>query len=375
VRPLAVLSSEDSPAPEPSPNRRQLALVAGIAAIAVVAAVALLAGTLALVAFLKSRPGPDPERDDALWSAPPPALPSYTSTPSRTPTPPPAGRPQDIVRAYYAALAARDADKAVALFAPGYDGNGTDNTSLLNSRTLRHPGYVPPRNVRLGKVDPATSMTRAQPPDTAVLISYEAGGKPYRQELRLIPYDGGTGQPAWRIANPLLPLVVLSEVGTPLVAGTPLPTDRAVVAFPGAYTVTLPDQALVAAKPVTLLAGPTDGPRLMPTLRVGAQQATRQPVRRHVDACANRTEFQPDGCPYEFVPQHIPTERVTRRIVRYPGVRVEVGSSGELSVRTTDPGQVEITAHASPSARTYTTPFSVQGRLKLADGGFVFASY
>lgn len=337
------------------------------------AALALLAGTLTVVGLLSNRPEPGPARLNAVWSMPPVPEPSHSASPE--PAPPAARTAEDIVRAYYAALTARDADKAIALFAPGYDGNGNSDTALLNSRTLRHPGYLPPRNVRLGKVDPATSMTRAQPPDRAVLVTYEANGRPYRQELRLIPYDSETGENSWRIADPLLPLVVLSEAGTPLAAGTPVPTDRSVVAFPGAYTVTLPDQPLVDAKPVTLLAGPTDGRRLMPTLRAGAQQAIQQPVRQYLDACANRTEFQPDDCPYEFVPQHIPAERVTRRIVAYPAVQIEIGSSGELMVRTVTPGQVEITADASPSPGPYTTPFTVHGRARLTGDGFAFARF
>lgn len=282
--------------------------------------------------------------------------------------------PAHTVKAYYDALAARDAELAKALLAPGYDGNGQADAALLTTRVLRDPGYHPPRDVRLELMDLNSPdlFSHPNPEDAVVLARYTAAGRSYQQQLRLIPHDGETLKHKWRISDPLLPLEVPREMGAVLVAGTRFRADgRSVVAFPGAYTVTLPGQKFVHTEAV-LLAGPTDRVPFTPALTEGGRAEIERQVRAYIDSCVTGTGVKPEDCPFRD-PVDPYAGLISPRIVKYPKVRIETGSWGELLVTTVEPGQVEFTPRTSPAtSQRATTDFTVVGRARFTGDTLTF---
>lgn len=285
--------------------------------------------------------------------------------------------PEDAVEAYFAALAERDADRAKAVLAPGYDGNGVSDPFLLDGRVLRHPGYHPPRDVHfehLNPDDPNAAFNSANGAQ-AVRVAYTVAGTPYHHQLRLIPYDGGLWEQKWRIADPLLSLEIPTGMGTPVVAGALFRTaHRPVVVFPGAYDLTLPAQPFLRVEPVTLFAGRMDRVPLRATLLEAGRAEVERRVREHVDACARRTELELRDCPYEMSLPQFPASAVTRRVVTYPTVQVEADQFGEqLVVTTAQPGRFEFTPRTMPATvRSYPVDFSVGGRVTLVANAVAF---
>lgn len=286
--------------------------------------------------------------------------------------------PTYTVEGYFDALADRDAEEAKALLAPGYDGNDGTDHFLLTGQVLRDPGYHPPHNVRVERMNPDSpdSMSNTNEADAVVIARYTVAGRPYRHELRLIPHDGGWLEHKWRIADPLLGMQIPRETGTPLVAGALFrPAGKPILVFPGAYTVTLPRQQLIGTEPVMLFAGSMDLVPLKPTLLPAGQAEIERQVRAYLDACAAGTHIKPEDCPFRD-PVDPFAGLLSPRIVTYPTLRFEAGSSGELIVASVQPGQVEYTPRATPpTSQRVTTDFHVGGRARLSGDTLAFTRY
>lgn len=249
--------------------------------------------------------------------------------------------PEAAVRAYFGALADRDATRARGLLADGPAIGrrgpiaGTDeraDLSLLTNATLRDAGYTPPRNVTVER-------TRWAGTSATVQATYDFGGPPITVTLPLVNENGMRGLPSWRITDGLLELTLAAPLDDRLVvAGRTLPIrgTQALVVFPGAYRVALPEHPLYGAKPVIAFAGGTLASPSPVEVRENVRQDVEQQVRTHVDACARGNQLAPPGC--RFLPGNsVPVKVVSWTIVRYPELGFTVGAGGTVSV--TSPAQ------------------------------------
>jgi ketosteroid isomerase-like protein len=292
--------------------------------------------------------------------------------------------PEDTVREFYAALAARNATDARALLAP--DTVVGEDATLLTDDTLRNPGYTPPRNVRVKVVPPPASPYQGAPSDddTVVQAEYDVGDAPVVTHLRVRKGRPIVGR--WLIMDGVRQLGLHGGVedGHYLFAGTPYPSGgRPWVAFPGAYVVTLADHPIFEAAPVTAIANGGDAPTLEPKVRASVRQEIDQQVRAYLDGCAASPELDPPRCPF-LAHFHTSTNyaqvratKVSRKITRYPTLRIErdIAVGTPIAVSTVLAGQVEVAARYSPTAAPFVDVkewFGVSGAVHVNDGRAVF---
>jgi hypothetical protein len=288
--------------------------------------------------------------------------------------------PEGAVRAYFDALAHRDASKARELLAdaaairqPGPIA-GVDHRadlSLLTNDTLRSNGYTPPRNV-------STEITSLTGASATVRVSYDFGGARTNISLPLINERGMRGLPSWRLTDGLLELWLQSTVaGRLVVAGTTLPmtTARSLVAFPGAYRLALPDHPLYQAKPVIAFAGGGGSPEPSPVeVRAKVRQDIEQQAWAYVDECARRNEVAPSGCPF-VANSGVPVKVVGWTIMRYPELTLAVTAGGTVTV-TSHGGLAAATVVESSGAGTSweeSDIFDINGTVEVVDGKAVLS--
>ncbi|MER6591781.1 hypothetical protein ABT214_08015 [Micromonospora purpureochromogenes] len=288
--------------------------------------------------------------------------------------------PEAAVRTYFDALADRDATKARELLADGSAIGqpgpvaGVDeraDLSLLTNGTLRSPGYTPPRNLSIERAN----WTGAS---ATVHASYDFGGPRITVTLPLMNERGMRGLPSWRITDGLLELRLDSAAtGQLIVAGSSLPmaTARSLVAFPGAYRVTLPEHPLYRAEPVIAFAGGAIASPSPVQVRESVRQDVEQQARAHVDGCARRNQLAPSGCPF-VASSSVPVKIVAWSIVRYPELSFTLGTGGEVSVTSPAQGVAAATVVRSSGAGTSwqeTVTFDIRGTVDVVDGKAVLS--
>ncbi|GAA4580481.1 hypothetical protein GCM10023176_60110 [Micromonospora coerulea] len=289
--------------------------------------------------------------------------------------------PEAAVRAYFDALADRDATRARGLLAEGSAIGqrgpiaGVDeraDLSLLTDATLHHAGYTPPRNLTVGRtIWTGTSAT--------VEASYDFGGPPITITLPLVNERGLRGLPSWRITDGLLELRLESVVtGRLVVAGATLPmtTTRSMVAFPGAYRVALPEHPLYRAEPAIAFANGASASLSPVEVRENVRRDVEQQVRAHVDGCARRIELAPSGCPF-VASSSVPVKILSWTIVRYPELSFTVVADGGVSV--TSPGQgvaaaTVIRTSGAGASWQETVSFDISGTVRVVDGKAVLSN-
>ncbi|MFG3301864.1 hypothetical protein [Micromonospora chersina] len=287
--------------------------------------------------------------------------------------------PEAAVRAYFDALAGRDATRARGLLADGSAIGqrgpvaGVDeraDLSLLTEGTLHDPGYTPPRNLTVG----STTWTGTS---ATVQASYDFGGPQISVTLPLVNENGMRGLPSWRITDGLLELQLAAPLDDRLVvAGRTLPIrgTQALVVFPGAYRVALPEHPLYGAKPVIAFAGGTLASPSPVEVRENVRQDVEQQVRTHVDACARRNQLAPPGCRF-LAGNSVPVKVVSWTIVRYPELSFTVGASDTVSV-TSNPGIATATVvRVSGGGASWqeTVRVDISGTVRAVDGKAVLS--
>ncbi|WP_328422707.1 hypothetical protein OG470_09255 [Micromonospora sp. NBC_00389] len=287
--------------------------------------------------------------------------------------------PEAAVRAYFDALADRDADRARTLLAEGstvgQSGSvaGVDaraDLSLLTNSTLANSGYTPPRNVEI-KV---TSWTVGS---ASTQVSYDFGGPRITRTLPLINQGGVRGLRSWRITDGLLELTLAHPLADRLVvAGTSLlvTTTRSMIAYPGAYRVTLPEHPLYQAQPMIAFAGGAILEHSSAEVRDDVRRDIEQQVRAHVDDCARRTERDPADCPFR-ASSYVATVKAWT-IIRYPELVLKVVSGGIVSVQSSAQGVATVTLVRSPSDTNSwqeSVAFEITGTVRAVDGKAKFS--
>jgi len=273
--------------------------------------------------------------------------------------------PDDTVHGYFDALADRDADAAWSMLAAGERGS-REGSPLLGGDTLDNPGYQPPTNLKVDRLETTGG-------DAVADVTYDVAGQPQRMSLRM---ERGSGMlRRWLIKNGLLPIDVRTDSGAGvLVAGVSLPPNRSgsVTAFPGAYAVTLAEHPVLEAQPTTAVAGLATA--VVPTsIRTDVRQQIEQQVRTYLDECAKSDRLEPEGCPFSAF-SYDNVKDITWRITTYPQLEYQFDPGGRLFVGGRG-GEAQVTAKAasefsSDLARTVT--FGVSGTVEVNGGATRF---
>jgi hypothetical protein len=272
--------------------------------------------------------------------------------------------PDDTARAYFAALADRDADAAWALLAEDHRGT-REAHPLLTAATLRDEGYTPPSNVEVDNVSTDGDEGVAE-------VAFDAAGQAQRMSLALTR-TGGQALQRWHVKGALLSLSVGSDSGGEIVvAGTRLaPGAGQLLAFPGGYAVGLPeDDPLLAAAPVTAVAG-AEPVALRAELKANLREEIEKQVRAYVDRCAASNSLTPEGCPLRAYAYNV--RDVKWRIVSYPQLQYTV-DEGRVFVQG-EGGQARVTAKAASafsSDFSQDVAFGVGGAAVVTGGGVQF---
>ncbi|MEU6730824.1 hypothetical protein ABZ917_44560 [Nonomuraea wenchangensis] len=278
--------------------------------------------------------------------------------------------PENTVRAFFQALADRDADAAGGLVTPppGHELVGED---LRGDAVLKSSGYSPPTAVRL---EPAALGENDQATITA---SYLLAGQPQQRTFTLKLGERATAGAfrTWHIVEGAIQEVYAraETAETVLVAGTPAIVSRGLVSafgYPGAYQVTLPEQPLLQADPVTAYPGVdrhTPVALLQPTVKPTAQGEVDRQVRTFLDRCSESTEADDTGCPLPWSALASP-DMAQIKILRYPSCEITI-SQGQVLVR----GEFQASVRRKPPyGFSGTSTYVVSGVVTATDGGVVF---
>jgi hypothetical protein len=283
-----------------------------------------------------------------------------------------ATNPVDTVRAYFQALADRDADRARALLTP-FAGSVASppaaqqaEQQMLSARTLRDPGYTPPKLVKVAVVP-------AQRNNPTVRAQFDVASG--RQEMLLQLSRSGTGPFAkWLITNGLvgveLPDVDLRNADL-RVAGNTIRATRWDLSqvFPGSYQVTLPTDPIREAVPLTVT--PNNGwpGQLTVRVRPDVQATVERQVRAYLAGCEASPAPLAVHCPFGVSDVNSVTD-IHYKIIKYPPLSFNVDNVGTANVMGTG-GQVQITGRYNRpggQAFTYEYEFVVLGTVQIGDG-------
>ncbi|WP_432830034.1 zinc ribbon domain-containing protein [Dactylosporangium sp. CA-092794] len=305
-------------------------------------------------------------------------------------------QPERSVRAFFAALTAKDTAAIRALTNCRYG-------PLCEPGAL-DAGYVPPAGLEITDVRYGSGAGQDEPtrlPDrssVAVLVRYQAGGKSFDDVIAL---RRGGWFDDWTIAAaPGWPLVLTSaQLPKVRVAAATVAAGRdngqgfsgKAWALPGVYTVTVADDPLYTADPITLtVGGSAQETRISPVARLRddlAAEVNRQ-VKERIDACAGQETVRPDtdpallsgnDCPFSALDRYTITRNVTWRVTRYPQLTLAVGDARPVLVRTVTEGEALVSYDWSTdileprrwTAFSETVAFSVGGQAATGDDGKV----
>ncbi|WP_446215553.1 hypothetical protein [Micromonospora sp. IBHARD004] len=275
--------------------------------------------------------------------------------------------PDDVARAYFEALAERDADKALAFLDPA--SRKPAAPPMLTDRILSDPGYTPPGEVEAEVLFSAMDTSTVQ-------VDYRFNQARRQFELTLTREDDRTD---WKIQNGLLSMALpRNDAGwdTFLVSGAAVPAtqERLDVVFPGAYRIVPVGNAIREAPSITVWAGAAETDRLLVRLRPSAREAIEPQVRAYLDTCAESRELLPPRCPFGGRSDW-PVTSLSWTITHYPTLKLQLTSSGAEAWVVGEAGEAEVTGRTSSSVTpdfAYRTTFSVYGFGRLVDGKAVF---
>jgi len=295
--------------------------------------------------------------------------------------------PDQPVRAWFAALAARDTAAAAEL-SPG--------TALLRGDLLDSAVYTPPTGLQVLHVSFGAQAGDERPNKSLayVTVRYEVGGQPVEQTIQVVRGGAGAVRP-WSLgdsATGLLDIVAggmqRARLGQQEVATRPLArdhgTDGAHVVPPGVYTITAStSDVLFTASPVKVaVPGGRRNDRAVTatldlTVKPAAVAQVDRQVRARIDECAQRHDLTPYDCPFDRTGPYTGTvSSVKWTIVQYPKIRltpvVKPYQGGPLATMDTETAGFARVAYAafSTGGKTVTEEiqFQVYGDVRVADG-------
>ncbi|MFG3301866.1 hypothetical protein [Micromonospora chersina] len=270
---------------------------------------------------------------------------------------------RDTVEAFYEALAERDADRARSMLSRDLVDRAP--ATLTSGGALRNPGYHPPRDLRITKMDIRDDVGE-------MAGEYELDGKRQRMGLFLFRDGrGGEGRP-WSIHS--LPGLEppSGDYGHEalVIAGTRAPGGFIEAVFDGSYLVSLPDHPIrEVTAPVTVRAG---GGREQGVLRTRVRDSARESietqVRAYLDRCAAITELEPEGCPFQVWSPTV-VKDVAWRITGYPTLEITLGPDGSAQVVGSS-GTATVTRGGAVIAENMS--FDVDGHARAAGDKVLF---
>lgn len=268
--------------------------------------------------------------------------------------------PDDIVRDYFSALAARDAKGAWAALDPGLDAG---HEPLLSAAAVANPGYAPPANFVLTHLD-------TDGEDATATVAYTVDGSAVTDVLKLHEGKATNLLQRWHITDGARPVLVQSPGGSPFqLAGVTIQAGSggaSLPAFPGRYTLSLADNPLFAADPVPVHPGDQQAAVLNVHVSPAAETAVTARIKQYIDQCAKSTQAAPNGCPFG-VSSGAYAEPVHWDVLSYPTYQMSVGDNGQVVVGSQSSGTVRITGGPNSYYPPDTQSFSVQGTA-TADG-------
>jgi hypothetical protein len=284
--------------------------------------------------------------------------------------------PGRTVSAFFDALASRDASAARGLLVSGYAG-----APLLQNAVLKNDGYSPPTAVRVEDAD----ITGGQ---ASVRVSYALSDVRDHAEIVLNRDNQATAGVfhRWHIDGGVTELdVATTDAPAVSVAGALIPLaedgeSAGLAAFPGRYQVSLPDQALWTATPLTAVVGlgMTGEPvTLDPQIKDTARAVVDEQVRAYVDECAKSTQLNPPNCPFS-AGTYDQVSNVHWKIATYPDFQLDRDFDNRLVVSTTTQGEADATGKAVPyfggSSYSYSekVSFDVSGAVTLSGAEVAF---
>jgi len=287
--------------------------------------------------------------------------------------------PTRTVQSFFDALASRNAAAARRLLV-----SDDAEAPLLQNAALKNGGYAPPTAVRVERADVADGRA-------SVRVSFALSGRRQNATLTLQRDDDATAGlfHGWHIEDGVNEFGVAgSDVSAVDVAGVTIALSEdaessGFSAFPGSYRVSLPEQPLWTAPPVTALVGlgdPGEPVSLEPTIKDSARSEVEKQVRAWVDECARSTELSPPNCPFE-AGAYDQVDHVRWKVVTYPAVELDRDYDGHLVVSTTTQGEAEVSGRAVPyyggSSYAYrdTVAFGAGGEVNLAGTTITFQPY
>lgn len=275
--------------------------------------------------------------------------------------------PDDVARAYFEALAERDADKALTFLDPA--SRKPADPLMLTDRILNDPGYTPPSEVEAEVLFSATDTS-------TVKVDYRINQAKHPLELTLTRDDDST---EWKIQNGLLSMALpRNDAGwdTFLVSGAAVPAiqERLELVFPGAYRIVATGNGIQEAPPITVWAGAGETDRLLVRLRPTVREAIEPQVRAYLDTCAESRELLPPRCPFGGRSDW-PVTSLKWTITHYPTLKLQLTSTGAEAWVVGEAGEAEVTGRTSSPFTpdfAYRTTFSVFGFGRVIDGKTVF---
>ncbi|MGH3655522.1 MAG: hypothetical protein ACRDUA_02590 [Micromonosporaceae bacterium] len=308
--------------------------------------------------------------------------------------------PEAAVRGYFGALADRDAKAALSYLAgtvdrgpgedsgPGEDGGPGEDAptpSLLTDAALKGDGYQPPSDVEIKEIGTPDGLSAEAASNrfAEATVGFRLGEQAHTTKVILERREETTYGVfhEWRLSGGVSTLNVVATVGAPVeVNGVPIRSDApaseygdGIPAFPGRYAVTLAENPLLEAKPLTVDVGAADAKAALDIqLKDSAREEAEEQVTAYLDECAESTELDPEGCPFSSYSYDTVTD-VKWTIDEYPSIVVELGQEGYVSVRSLESGVASVTWKDSEGEKQDDeTTFEVYGTVAASPSGVTF---
>lgn len=193
-------------------------------------------------------------------------------------------RPDSMVKEYFEALAAGDADKALS-----YAANEPTDTTLLTDEVLKASNA-------LGAITDVSITSRSE---KTVRVSYRIGGQLDSVNYEVVKTDDG-----WKMREVAFPLGVTGTVkNVPLeINGARVKDAEDALVFPGTYELSTGSDYLAWSEPKQTVRGGTLQMPLTTTAELtdAGEKAARDAIRDLWDTCMDKKDLKPKGCPFQL---------------------------------------------------------------------------
>lgn len=270
--------------------------------------------------------------------------------------------PDSVVNGYYAALADRDAQKALSYGGTG----GTVDGSLITSDK-----YTPPTNFSVDEMKDSGKDGRT------AKVSFVVAGKKMSGEINLHRKDKlswGLFR-GWELTGDR-PAI---EVSTPAsvavqVNGQTLNAEEngsRLEVFPGRYVVGLVDNPLVESDPVTVDAAFGDSTvEVTPRIKADAKAAVDTQVKAYLKNCLTAATKPDTTCPFSVNPD---VTRPVWRMDTYPTIALRIADDGSVVAESSTEGKATLTGvgYGGYPVNDPTT-FRISGLVTVEQGAIKF---